>query len=102
MPVAVLVGIPAYLNGYAALGLVSGLVETGMAPGAAMAFLIAGGRHLDPRRHRRLGARASAGLCALYCNRGGGSADSRLGLPADRGCMMQVTEMASHARNNMS
>ena len=43
VPVAVLVGIPAYLNGYAALGLVSGLVETGMAPGAAMAFLIAGG-----------------------------------------------------------
>ncbi|MGI9384201.1 MAG: permease [Methyloligellaceae bacterium] len=40
---AALVGIPAYLNGYAALPLISGLIETGMAPGAGMAFLIAGG-----------------------------------------------------------
>ncbi len=41
--VAALVGVPAYLNGYAALPLMAGLVETGMDPGAAMAFLIAGG-----------------------------------------------------------
>jgi uncharacterized membrane protein YraQ (UPF0718 family) len=41
--VAALVGIPAYLNGYAALPLMSGLVDAGMDPGAAMAFLIAGG-----------------------------------------------------------
>ena len=40
---AALVGIPAYLNGYAALPLMSGLVDAGMDPGAAMAFLIAGG-----------------------------------------------------------
>jgi len=40
---ATLVGIPAYLNGYAALPLVSGLLDQGMAPGAGMAFLIAGG-----------------------------------------------------------
>lgn len=40
---AALVGVPAYLNGYAALPLVSGLVEQGMAPGAGLAFLIAGG-----------------------------------------------------------
>jgi uncharacterized membrane protein YraQ (UPF0718 family) len=40
---ATLVGVPAYLNGYAALPLVSGLVDQGMAPGAAMAFLLAGG-----------------------------------------------------------
>jgi len=40
---AALVGVPAYLNGYAALPLVSGLVANGMDPGAAMAFLIAGG-----------------------------------------------------------
>ena len=40
---AALVGVPAYLNGYAALPLISGLIETGMAPGAGMAFLIAGG-----------------------------------------------------------
>ncbi|WP_299971278.1 permease [uncultured Roseobacter sp.] len=41
--IATLVGVPAYLNGYAALPLVSGLMEQGMAPGAGMAFLIAGG-----------------------------------------------------------
>lgn len=40
---AALVGVPAYLNGYAALPLVGGLMEQGMAPGAAMAFLVAGG-----------------------------------------------------------
>jgi uncharacterized membrane protein YraQ (UPF0718 family) len=41
--IASLVGVPACLNGSAALPLVSGLVESGMDPGAAMAFLIAGG-----------------------------------------------------------
>lgn len=40
---ATLVGVPAYLNGYAALPLVSGLLDQGMAPGAALAFLVAGG-----------------------------------------------------------
>src|SRR6056297_461841 len=38
-----LVGVPAYLNGYAALPLVGGLVGQGMAPGAGLAFLVAGG-----------------------------------------------------------
>lgn len=38
-----LVGIPAYLNGYAALPLVGGLISQGMAPGAGLAFLVAGG-----------------------------------------------------------
>lgn len=41
--VATLVGIPSYLNGNAALPLVDGLMDKGMAPGAAMAFLVAGG-----------------------------------------------------------
>jgi uncharacterized membrane protein YraQ (UPF0718 family) len=40
---ATLVGVPAYLNGYAALPLVSELVAQGMAPGAGLAFLVAGG-----------------------------------------------------------
>lgn len=40
---ATLVGVPAYLNGYAALPLVSGLIDQGMALGAGMAFLVAGG-----------------------------------------------------------
>ncbi|MCO8146533.1 permease [Rhodovulum tesquicola] len=45
MPIvtATLVGVPAYLNGYAALPLVGGLITQGMAPGAGMAFLVAGG-----------------------------------------------------------
>ena len=38
-----LIGGPAYLNGYAAVPLVAGLLEQGMAPGAAMSFVIAGG-----------------------------------------------------------
>ena len=41
--VGALVGAPAYLNGYAAPALVEGLMEQGMSPGAAMAFMIAGG-----------------------------------------------------------
>ncbi len=41
--IATLVGVPAYLNGYAALPLVSGLIGQGMAPGAGLAFMVAGG-----------------------------------------------------------
>ncbi len=41
--VAVLLGVPAYLNGFAALPLMASLVEQGMAAGSAMAFLLAGG-----------------------------------------------------------
>ena len=37
-----LVGGPAYLNGYAAAPLVSGLVDQGMSQGAAMSFMLAG------------------------------------------------------------
>ena len=42
VPAAVLIGIPAYLNGYAAIPTVSGLMGLGMVPGAAMAFMVAG------------------------------------------------------------
>ena len=42
MPLAVLAGSPAYLDGYAALPLTRGLIEHGMSPGAAMAFLVSG------------------------------------------------------------
>lgn len=40
---AALVGAPAYLNGYAAVPLLEGLISQGMNEGAAMAFVIAGG-----------------------------------------------------------
>ncbi len=38
-----IIGMPAYLNGYAAVGFIGGLLDQGMAPGAAMSFVIAGG-----------------------------------------------------------
>ena len=37
-----LVGMPAYLNSYAAPPLVAGLMEQGMSAGSAMAFMVAG------------------------------------------------------------
>lgn len=40
--IAALVGMPAYLNSYAAPPLVAGLIEQGMTIGSAMAFMIAG------------------------------------------------------------
>ena len=43
VPVAALVGTPLYVDGYAALPLVRGLMDRGMSDGAAMAFLVAGG-----------------------------------------------------------
>ncbi|MCZ6797910.1 MAG: permease, partial [Gammaproteobacteria bacterium] len=42
IPIAAVVGVPSYLNGYAAIPLISGLLEMGMSPGAAMAFITAG------------------------------------------------------------
>ncbi len=43
VPLSAIVGAPIYLDGYAALPLIRGLIEAGMRPDAAMAFLIAGG-----------------------------------------------------------
>ncbi|MGB3634717.1 MAG: permease, partial [Rubrobacteraceae bacterium] len=43
VPLAVLVGVPTYLNGYAAIPTVGGLMELGMSDGAALAFMTAGG-----------------------------------------------------------
>ncbi len=43
IPAGVVVGVPAYMNGYAALPLVAGMMDLGMLPGAAMAFTVAGG-----------------------------------------------------------
>lgn len=43
IPMVALLGAPLYLNGYAAIPLASGLMEQGMLPGAALAFLIGGG-----------------------------------------------------------
>lgn len=43
IPLSVFVGAPAYLDGYAALPLTRSLMDHGMSPGAAMAFLVSGG-----------------------------------------------------------
>ena len=43
IPIAVAVGVPAYLNGYAAIPVVAELLAMGMAPGAGLAFMLAGG-----------------------------------------------------------
>lgn len=42
IPMAALVGIPLYVNTYSAIPIVAGLLAKGMAPGAALSFLIAG------------------------------------------------------------
>ena len=43
VPIAAILAAPLYLDGYVALPLVRGLIDRGMAEGAAMAFLVAGG-----------------------------------------------------------
>ena len=42
IPAAVVLGVPAYLNGYAAIPLVKGLIELGMSPAVGLTFMIAG------------------------------------------------------------
>ena len=42
IPLAVLAGVPSYLNSYAAIPLVRGLIDLGMNPAVALAFLIGG------------------------------------------------------------
>lgn len=42
IPVAAIIGIPAYMNGYAAIPLIAGLMELGMTPAAALSFATAG------------------------------------------------------------
>jgi hypothetical protein len=43
IPLAAVIGVPAYLNGFAAIPLVGEMMTMGMAPGAAITFLVAGG-----------------------------------------------------------
>ncbi len=42
IPLAVILGVPAYLNGYAAIPLVKGLMGLGMSPAVGLAFMLAG------------------------------------------------------------
>lgn len=43
IPLAVVIGVPAYMNGFAAIPLVAGLIDLGMTPAAGLAFMVAGG-----------------------------------------------------------
>lgn len=43
VPAAAAVGVPSYLNGYAAIPLVRGLMDVGLQPAAALSFMVAGG-----------------------------------------------------------
>lgn len=43
IPGAVALGVPAYLNGVAAVPLIGGLIEQGMNPAVGLAFMVAGG-----------------------------------------------------------
>lgn len=42
LPIAVLLGVPAYLNGYAAIPLIRGLIDLGMSPATGLTFMLAG------------------------------------------------------------
>jgi uncharacterized membrane protein YraQ (UPF0718 family) len=42
IPTAALIGVPAYLHGYAAIPTTGALIALGMTPGAALAFMVAG------------------------------------------------------------
>jgi len=43
IPAAAVIGVPAYMNGYAAIPLTNGLMEMGLTPAAALTFMVAGG-----------------------------------------------------------
>ena len=42
VPLSAVIGVPAYLNGFAAVPVVAGLMETGMSAPAALSFMLAG------------------------------------------------------------
>jgi hypothetical protein len=66
VPVSAVLGIPAYINGYAAIPLISGLMDPGMAPGAALSFVTAGAVSSIPAAMARACAPEKSGICRLY------------------------------------
>jgi len=69
IPLAVAIGIPAYLNGYAAVPLIAGLIDLGMDPSVGLAFLLAGGVSSIPAM-MAVWAAARPRLFALYLGLG--------------------------------
>ena len=43
IPTAAVVGVPAYLNGYAAIPMADALMQMGLSPAGALSFMVAGG-----------------------------------------------------------
>ena len=79
LPLAVIAGVPAYLNGYAAIPLVRSLIDLGMPASTGLAFMLAGSVTSIPAAlfplsggwwSRRLSARANLATCQLT-NQGG-------------------------------
>jgi hypothetical protein len=73
VPAAVLAGVPAYLNGYAAIPTVDALIDLGMAPGAGLAFMLAGGVSSIPAA-MAVFALVKRGVFAWYLALGAGGA----------------------------
>lgn len=73
VPLAAAIGVPTYLNGYAAVPVIDGLLQLGMAPGAAIAFLI-GGEVTSLPTAMAVFAVVRARVFALYLALGLGSA----------------------------
>jgi uncharacterized membrane protein YraQ (UPF0718 family) len=65
VPFAALLGVPVYTSNLTALPLIAGLLEQGMLPGAALAFLIAGPITTLPGDGRGMGIGTAAGF--LLC-----------------------------------
>ena len=73
IPLAAVVGAPTYLNGYAAIPLIAGLLEMGMSGGAALAFATAGAVSSIPAAIA-VWALVRRGVFALYLGLGLGGA----------------------------
>ena len=73
IPLAAVVGAPTYLNGYAAIPLIAGLVDMGMTGGAALAFATAGAVSSIPAAIA-VWALVRRGVFALYIGLGLGGA----------------------------
>ena len=73
VPASVLAGVPAYLNGYAAIPTVDAMMDLGMAPGAALAFMLAGGVSSIPAA-MAVYALVRRGVFAWYLALGAGGA----------------------------
>ena len=71
IPLAVLVGVPVYINGLATIPLVAGLVQLGMSPAAGLAFRLATTANRLCGDDRRVGDGPPEGVCPVPSVRSG-------------------------------